>query len=288
MVTSHGLELKIMEALNLSKRIESISSEIEIIKKLKAGPVSEIYLCTFRNIKAVLRVDYSWASFLPFDRNTEITILNKIEHLQLGPEILYHEASNGILIWRYIVGTQFNFISGSQTNLIKNLGVSLKSLHQSILPDRDIGAFKNSIATYEILLQEDSKETLINEGFKLYKDICEDGTDYVLSHNDLNKSNLLVDDRFYFLDWEYAGANHPYFDVATLCHSLSLSNEDAQLLWEAYSNDGSLIDIKKLDQWILFTQYLDLFWRKSIVKFSPMHKDEMDIASLEKKLFLLN
>ena len=277
-----------MEALNLSKRIESISSEIEIIKKLKAGPVSEIYLCTFRNIKAVLRVDYSWASFLPFDRNTEITILNKIEHLQLGPEILYHEASNGILIWRYIVGTQFNFISGSQTNLIKNLGVSLKSLHQSILPDRDISAFKNSIATYEILLQEDSKETLINEGFKLYKDICEDGTDYVLSHNDLNKSNLLVDDRFYFLDWEYAGANHPYFDVATLCHSLSLSNEDAQLLWEAYSNDGSLIDIKKLDQWILFTQYLDLFWRKSIVKFSPIHKDEMDIASLEKKLFLLN
>ena len=288
MVTSHGLELKIMEALNLSKRIESISSEIEIIKKLKAGPVSEIYLCTFRNIKAVLRVDYSWASFLPFDRNTEITILNKIEHLQLGPEILYHEASNGILIWRYIVGTQFNFISGSQTNLIKNLGVSLKSLHQSILPDRDIGAFKNSIATYEILLQEDSKETLINEGFKLYKDICEDGTDYVLSHNDLNKSNLLVDDRFYFLDWEYAGINHPYFDVATLCHSLSLSNEDAQLLWEAYSNDGSLIDIKKLDQWILFTQYLDLFWRKSIVKFSPMYKDEMDIASLERKLFLLN
>ena len=288
MVTSHGLELKIMEALNLSKRIESISSEIEIIKKLKAGPVSEIYLCTFRNIKAVLRVDYSWASFLPFDRNTEITILNKIEHLQLGPEILYHEASNGILIWRYIVGTQFNFISGSQNNLIKNLGVSLKSLHQSILPDRDIGAFKNSIATYEILLQEDSKETLINEGFKLYKDICEDGTDYVLSHNDLNKSNLLVDDRFYFLDWEYAGINHPYFDVATLCHSLSLSNEDAQLLWEAYSNDGSLIDIKKLDQWILFIQYLDLFWRKSIVKFSPIHKDEMDIASLEKKLFLLN
>lgn len=288
MVTSHGLELKIMEALNLSKRIESISSEIEIIKKLKAGPVSEIYLCTFRNIKAVLRVDYSWASFLPFDRNTEITILNKIEHLQLGPEILYHEASNGILIWRYIVGTQFNFISGSQTNLIKNLGVSLKSLHQSILPDRDIGAFKNSIATYEILLQEDSKETLINEGFKLYKDICEDGTDYVLSHNDLNKSNLLVDDRFYFLDWEYAGANHPYFDVATLCHSLSLSNEDTQLLWEAYSNDGSLIDIKKLDQWILFIQYLDLFWRKSIVKFSPIHKDEMDIASLVKKLFLLN
>ena len=277
-----------MEALNLSKRIESISSEIEIIKKLKAGPVSEIYLCTFRNIKAVLRVDYSWASFLPFDRNTEITILNKIEHLQLGPEILYHEASNGILIWRYIVGTQFNFISGSQTNLTKNLGVSLKSLHQSILPDRDIGAFKNSIATYEILLQEDSKETLINEGFKLYKDICEDGTDYVLSHNDLNKSNLLVDDRFYFLDWEYAGANHPYFDVATLCHSLSLSSKDTQLLWEAYSNDGSLIDIKKLDQWILFIQYLDLFWRKSIVKFSPIHKDEMDIASLEKKLFLLN
>ena len=288
MVTSHGLELKTMEALNLSKRIESISSEIEIIKQLKAGPVSEIYLCTFRNIKAVLRVDYSWASFLPFDRNREIRIVHGVEHLELAPKILYHDASNGVLIWRYIEGAEFNFISGSQTNLIKNLGVSLKSLHQSILPDRDIGAFKNCIAIYEILLQEDSKETLINEGFKLYKDICEDETDYVLSHNDLNKSNLLVDGRFYFLDWEYAGTNHPYFDLATLCHSLSLSNEDAQLLWEAYSNDGSLIDIKKLDQWILFTQYLDLFWRKSIEKLAPIYKDKMDIPALEKKLSLLS
>ena len=288
MVTSHGLELKTMEALNLSKRIESISSEIEIIKKLKTGPVSEIYLCMLRNIKAVLRVDYSWASFLPFDRNREIRIIHGVEHLELAPKILYHDASNGVLIWRYIEGVEFNFISGSRADLITGLGMNLIKLHQSKLPDIDIASFKTFIAAYEILLQEESKETLINKGFKLYNDICEDGTGYVLSHNDLNKSNLLIEDKFYFLDWEYAGLNHPYFDIATLCHSLNLSDENTQLLWNAYSNDGSLIDVKKLDQWILFIQYLDLFWRKSIEKLAPIYKDKMDISALEKKLSLLS
>ena len=130
MVTSHGLELKTMEALNLSKRIESISSEIEIIKKLKTGPVSEIYLCMLRNIKAVLRVDYSWASFLPFDRNREIRIIHGVEHLELAPKILYHDASNGVLIWRYIEGVEFNFISGSRADLTTELGINLIKLHQ--------------------------------------------------------------------------------------------------------------------------------------------------------------
>ena len=97
-----------------------------------------------------------------------------------------------------------------------------------------------------------------------------------------------IGDKFYFLDWEYAGLNHPYFDIATLCHSLNLSDKNTQLLWNAYSNDGSLIDVKKLDQWILFIQYLDLFWRKSIEKLAPIYKDKMDISALEKKLSLLS
>ena len=288
MVTSHGLELKTMEVLNLSKRIESISSEIEIIKKLKTGPVSEIYLCTLRNIKAVLRLDYSWASFLPFNRNTEIRIVNSLDHLELAPKILYHDTSNGVLIWRYIEGKELNFILGSQNNLITGLGMNLKNLHQSKFSDGDVASFKTFIAAYECLLREESKETLINKGFKLYNDICEDGTGYVLSHNDLHKSNLLIEGKIYFLDWEYAAANHPYFDIATLRHSLNLSDKNTQLLWDAYSNDGSLIDIEKLDRWILFIQYLDLFWRKSIEKLAPIYKDKMDISALEKKLSLLS
>ncbi|HZJ65312.1 MAG TPA: phosphotransferase [Kofleriaceae bacterium] len=50
----------------------------------------------------------------------------------------------------------------------------------------------------------------------------------VFSHNDLNPMNMLWDgQRVWLLDWDTAGAAHPYMDLATLSNFLNLPDGDA-------------------------------------------------------------
>jgi aminoglycoside phosphotransferase (APT) family kinase protein len=53
----------------------------------------------------------------------------------------------------------------------------------------------------------------------------------VLSHNDLNPTNVLWDGaRVWLVDWEVSGLTHPYYDLAVLSMFLNLSEPDALAL----------------------------------------------------------
>lgn len=57
----------------------------------------------------------------------------------------------------------------------------------------------------------------------------------VFGHNDLLAANFLDDgQRLWLIDWEYAGFNHPLFDLAGLSSNNQLSADDEQWLLEAY------------------------------------------------------
>lgn len=57
----------------------------------------------------------------------------------------------------------------------------------------------------------------------------------VTSHNDMNPSNLVLDgDRILFLDWDAAGANDPYFDLATVAVFLRFDDATAAALIAAH------------------------------------------------------
>jgi hypothetical protein len=59
----------------------------------------------------------------------------------------------------------------------------------------------------------------------------------VLSHGDLHPANILWDGtRAWLVDWERAGAAHPYLDVATVSNFLSLPAEAGLRLLEMQEN----------------------------------------------------
>ena len=46
---------------------------------------------------------------------------------------------------------------------------------------------------------------MLKKALALYDQLNKDGVRKVLSHNDLHRSNLLWNNKYYFLDWEYSG-----------------------------------------------------------------------------------
>ena len=75
----------------LKKIISNIPHEIKIIRPLKKGLISEIYLCNFNNIKSVIRLDLETPDWIKIQRDSEIRILDLNNNHKSEKNILYHD-----------------------------------------------------------------------------------------------------------------------------------------------------------------------------------------------------
>ena len=269
---------------NLHNNLVLKNHNLEIIETIKSGPVSEISICNFDNIKAILRIDYPCASEINVDRKNEIFTLSRIKILGNTPEVLFSDLSHGILIWRYIEGIEFSLDENSSSDFLKKLGNEIKKIHDIDIPKNKKKYFSNDINFYRNLLSDFPENVILRKGFNLY-DKLNNSDNYVFSHNDLNKTNLLWRDRFFFLDWEYSSFNHPLFDIASISNAYNLSKVDRAILWKAYTNNEySALNDKNLREWMLFCHYLEYIWSISLIQNGKIDQNVLNLKKLEKKL----
>jgi len=269
---------------NLHNNLDIKNHNLEIIKTIKSGPVSEISICNFDNIKAILRVDYPCARKINVDRENEIFTLSQLKILDFSPEVLFSDLSYGILVWRYIEGIEFSLDEDSNKVFLKTLGAELKKIHDIDLPKSKKKYFSNDINFYRNLLNEVPENIILHRGFDLY-DKLNNSDNYVFSHNDLNKTNLLWRDRLFFLDWEYSSFNNPFFDIASISNAYNLSKVDRAILWKAYTNNEySALNDTNLREWMLFCHYLEYMWSISLIQNGKIDQNTLNLKKLEKKL----
>ncbi|MDC0443347.1 phosphotransferase [Gammaproteobacteria bacterium] len=249
------------------EKIKSIPGKFILERELSLSSISNIYLGVLNDVQAVIRLDLSAASRLAIDRQHEVNILKDISHLDLAPKVLYSDISAGILIWEYIPEAQPPF-AGKKFNsdTLYQLGSCLYSLHSHPIPKNSVDIFSNSMALYQSLLDGSSEKTVFNKALDLYKELLRDGANKVLSHNDLHQGNLLWNQKYYFLDWEYAGVNHPCFDIASMVKSLQLNQSQIDEMLIGYKFNNKLFYKEKLNLWIEFIDYLDEIWRIAVAK----------------------
>lgn len=254
--------------LSLAKRIASIPGEFSLGHSLSKSALSEVFLCSFNKLDAVIRLDFLCAGRLAVDRENEFALLKSIQYLDLAPKALYVDASNGILIWEYVLGAEIIFDSADIKQSIRSLGKCLRTIHSIDIPENLTDIFSNSMSLYHELLRDTADAYLFKKASNLYNELLNDDVSKVLSHNDLHKKNILWNDAFYFLDWEYAGMNHPCFDIASLVRSFQLSKKEVHELSIGYSFNAKFFNQEKIKKWIEFIEYLDEVWKLSISKIS--------------------
>jgi len=269
---------------NLHNNLDIKNHNLEIIKTIKSGPVSEISICNFDNIKAILRIDYPCVGKINVDKENEIFTLSQLKILDFSPEVLFSDLSYGILVWRYIEGIEFSLDEDSNKVFLKTLGNELKKIHDIDLPKSKKKYFKNDINFYRNLLNDVPENIILHRGFDLY-DKLNNSDNYVFSHNDLNKTNLLWRDGLFFLDWEYSSFNNPFFDIASISNAYNLSKVDRAILWKAYTNNEySVLNDTNLREWMLFCHYLEYMWSISLIQNGKIDQNTLNLKKLEKKL----
>lgn len=203
--------------------------DITIVNQLKGGVSHYTY-----HIK-VFGKDYTYRKIgeggnLFVDRKTEFKTISAIDALGLNPKVLHFDVDSGEKIQTYVEGKTLNTLN--YKDHLDKIVKSLKTLH----------AFQTDQATdYGLINRLSLYESYTNQRTVKYQELKEfwiekyvkdfDQNKKVLCHNDAQQSNMIVGDKFYILDWEYAGYNEFYYDIASFGN---VDFNDALILLDAY------------------------------------------------------
>lgn len=205
------IELYIIQRVNALMH----SNDAKIIKRLEGGMSNYTYVVACQSKKYTYRVPGKYADKF-VNRAEEWDNIQKVNKLNLNNETIYVEILSGEKLAKYVEGTIM-----SETDVVSYNDISvkaLKKLHNSNLKFADYNAFAR-LAMDEQYCRESGFEhpqeyiewrKHLNEMSKTYANIK-----LVPCHCDYQPTNLVIsNDKLYVLDWEFAGMNDPFYDIA--------------------------------------------------------------------------
>jgi thiamine kinase-like enzyme len=188
------------------------------VRRLGGGLVNETYRITRDGADYSLRVAVSDRDELGFDRAWEACVLDRAARALLAPPVVYCDPSGGILIARWVEGRLWTVEEARQPANIERIVELLRRVHAVPLPAPPRSMDPKRWIDY---YSADSGRSAEPAGLKAAASARLEAlamlpaVEPVLCHSDLHILNLL--DRggsLVLLDWEYAHAADPFWDLA--------------------------------------------------------------------------
>jgi len=193
----------------------NVKQEDVIVKNRLLGGMSHL---TYHI--AIDGIDYTYRVIgkdgnLFVDRLIEQKNLDIIRPLNLNNETVFFDTTTGEKAAKYVEGTVLTQLD--YRPFLPLVSKALKTLHHSSLkPASDYGLI-DRLKLYESYtnIKSDKYLKLKDAWIKMYQEEHQHQPK-VFCHNDAQRSNMVVSkDRLYLLDWEYAGLNEFYYDIAS-------------------------------------------------------------------------
>lgn len=222
------IEAYIVKRVNLLMN----ATDAKIVMRLEGGMSNYTYVVECKGIKYTYRVPGKYAEMF-VNRQEEWDNIQKVDKLNVNNETVYVELRTGEKLALYVEGTIM-----SNTDIVSYNDMSaqtLKKLHNSDLQFSDYDAFKR-LDNYEkycrdLGYQHSQEYISLREKLDAMRDAYKD-VKKVPCHCDYQPTNLVISgEKLYILDWEFAGMNDPYYDIA--CYG-NAGFDKALCLLEAY------------------------------------------------------
>jgi thiamine kinase-like enzyme len=194
-------------------------------------------------------------SFLGIDRRNEVVCHELASGLGIAPELVHHE--EGLIVTRFIDGKTLAPADLRDTNVMQRLAALLGRLHGAwdgltgeilyFCPFQTVRTYARTAVRLKASIPGDLGG-LLDDTRQLSRRI--EPFRPVLCHNDLLPANLIDDSaRLWLVDWEYAGAGHPLFDLANASANSGLTDDQDHALLKAYRG---YFDPRDLDELRIF------------------------------------
>ena len=165
------------------------------------------------------------------------------------------------MIYEYLKGIHKDVLEKKD---IKNLAKIVKKLHKIELKTKSYN-FEKDFKYYENILKDDKNLSIINKSKTIFKKLKKYEKDLVLSHFDLNPKNIIFKkDKIFIIDWEYAGTNDRFFDLATICVEFNFNKKMQKLFLNSYFKKSKKYYFSKLKLYKKLYKNICLLWFSSI------------------------
>lgn len=164
---------------------------------------------------------------LELDRKFEFNVQKKAHSKGLAPNPLLLDLKENLMITEFSAGEHKFTLKKKE---LRELALTLRKLHKIKIRKKPHNHKKDFKYKHKR-----ANSTLLK--LQKYK------KDLVLSHHDLNPKNILFSKKITLIDWEFAGINDRYFDLATVCVEFKLNRKMEQYFLQYYahlhSQDGA-------------------------------------------------
>ncbi len=180
------------------------------------------------------------------DRALEYTVQNLAYKHALAAKPLHLDIEAGFMLCEYVDGKHIMDLSKDEIIL---LAQQLQTLHSLEIDQSPL----NLKTEFSVMAQE------LEEAFN-YIDTTP--LEMVLCHNDLNPLNCIFSkDSLNLIDWEFAGMNDRYFDLASCSVEYQFNTVNEETMLRSYFTDKKW-DQKKLDAYKIIYRALCTKWFK--------------------------
>lgn len=242
---------------NIAEIFSKTNHKISKLKLIRNGETSYTYFGYFNNIKSIFKI---------LKKNINKNLENKfycekisrqIVKENLLPKIIYSDNKNSLYVYEYFNGKELKTLN---KELIIKTGSKLKKLHSLDL-DKNLKSFDSQINLYIKEIKKNKNNKILKEGIKHFTKLRDKNFDNVVSHNDLNNSNILFNNyEVRFIDYDYLSINDRFCDLARICSSYKFSKTDIKVFLESYGLDCSKNNLDILKSWQLMNSYTDVIW----------------------------
>ena len=223
---------------------DCLKVDLNEIKEISAigGMTNKNYKVIINDNQYVLRVPGNGTEKM-ISRQQEVKNAAFAHEIGVDADLIYFNETTGVKISKFIENAQTLSAEGAKhPYTMKKVCAILNQVHQC---DR---VMENEFNVYEKI---DEYEKLLNELEGEYYPDYEEVKQKVIDlkqvmnqlevqltpcHNDTLAENFIKDeeDRYYLIDWEYAGMNDPMWDVAAHCLENGFSDDEEELFLKTY------------------------------------------------------
>ena len=222
----------------------------------------------FNNISYLLSTTENSYVIRVFKSNESVNISRKFEYqiqkkahtknIALKPIFLNEK----FMIYEYKKGIHKTKLSKIE---LKNLVSKIKKFHMFKTTGKPYD-LKQDLKNYSNTLATQKSKKLINECFKSIKILEKQKYEAVLTHHDLNPKNIIFSkNSLKIIDWEYAGVNDRFFDLASLCVEFKLNKNEEKIVLDSYfKTKKSYYKIKLKHYKIIYDSFCKLWFEANI------------------------
>jgi len=237
------------------------------ISPLAGGHANRSWLLAAEDRKLVLRVPVEDTRALGVERTAEWVAIEAAARAGLAPRIVHFDGVSGVLVSEYVEGRLWSRADAHDAAAVSRLAQRLRTLHGLGPPagvrrleyTELIRGYRRSLAGRPRRSGE-GHEALAAEADRRLAGIGAGSRVRALCHNDLHHRNIIEGRALMLIDWEYAAAGDPMFDLASFACYHDLEAHERRHLLDAYASDNAAQAPGVFAHYCWIFDYMHLLW----------------------------